>query len=196
MILDSNIYGLVLSGGKSTRMGQDKGLIHYHGVPQREYIYGLLDAICDQTYLSIRANQDAGASAYSVIVDQDQYKGPYNGILSAHNTHPNVAWLVLACDLPLLDTNALAYLIAQRDPKKMATAYAHPDNPLAEPLCAIWEPHALAASISYLENGNGSCPRKFLIHNDVKLVLPQDPSVLLNANSETEYEQALLQLKK
>ena len=53
------LYGLVLSGGKSTRMGTDKGLITYHGIPQREYIYKLLEEVCDATFLSIRDDQAA-----------------------------------------------------------------------------------------------------------------------------------------
>ncbi|MFT5737968.1 MAG: molybdopterin-guanine dinucleotide biosynthesis protein A, partial [Maribacter sp.] len=38
MISNAKIYGLVLAGGKSTRMGVDKGLITYHGLPQRDYL--------------------------------------------------------------------------------------------------------------------------------------------------------------
>ena len=34
--------GLVLSGGQSSRMGTDKALIDYHGIPQYAYVYDLL----------------------------------------------------------------------------------------------------------------------------------------------------------
>ncbi|NNE77041.1 MAG: NTP transferase domain-containing protein, partial [Pricia sp.] len=54
MIIGPKIYGLVLAGGKSSRMGKDKGLIPYHGMPQREYLYHLLGRVCDKTFLSIR----------------------------------------------------------------------------------------------------------------------------------------------
>ena len=57
MILAGKLYGLVLSGGRSTRMGKDKGLINYHGIPQRDYIYNLLNEVCDETYMSIRKDQ-------------------------------------------------------------------------------------------------------------------------------------------
>jgi len=100
----------------------------------------------------------------------------------------------LACDLPLMDLEALKELISQRDTTKQATAFALKDNPLPEPLCAIWEPHALQDSVSYLEAGNGTCPRKYLINHDTKLVFPKNESVLLNANSEEEYKEALEKL--
>ncbi|WP_405415971.1 NTP transferase domain-containing protein [Maribacter sp. Asnod1-A12] len=195
MISKDKIYGLVLSGGKSTRMGEDKGLITYHNLPQREHLYHLLNEVCDQTFLSIRKDQEKEISnSFKTIVDNDEFRGPYNGLLSAHKAHPEVAWLVLACDLPLMDKKALQELIAARNSDKIASAFADADDPLPEPLCAIWEPEALQKSVAYLEAGNGSCPRKFLINSDVNLVFPKEKEVLLNANSRAEYEEALLKI--
>ncbi|WP_291965513.1 NTP transferase domain-containing protein [Maribacter sp.] len=195
MISKDKIYGLVLSGGKSTRMGEDKGLITYHKLPQREHLYHLLNEVCDKTFLSIRKDQKSEISnMFDVIIDNDEFRGPYNGLLSAHKEHPDAAWLVLACDLPLMDKRALEELIEARNSDKIASAFADADDPLPEPLCAIWEPEALKQSVAYLEAGNGSCPRKFLINSDVNLVFPQQKEVLLNANSRAEYEEALLKI--
>lgn len=186
------IYGLVLSGGKSSRMGKDKGLIEYHGIPQRDYSYNLLTQVCDETFISVRKDQVTELpKGYQVIIDEDIYRGPYNGILSAHQKYPNVAWLVLACDLPLISKEALKELISARNSDKLATAFALKENPLPEPLCAIWEAEGLKESVKYMNSQQGSCPRKFLIHNDVALVFPSDENVLLNANSETDYKEAL-----
>jgi len=197
MISAAKLYGLVLSGGKSTRMGADKGLIQYHNLPQREHLYDLLGNYCDETFLSLREEQEANLPKHiQTIVDLNEYRGPYNGLLSAHKKYPDVAWLVLACDLPLMNGTALSQLIAARDPEKQATAFALKANPLPEPLCAIWEPHAFADSLSYLEAGQSTCPRKFLINNDTKLVFPKNENVLLNANSKEEYKEAILKLTK
>jgi molybdopterin-guanine dinucleotide biosynthesis protein A len=186
------LYGLVLSGGKSTRMGKDKGVIAYHGIPQRDYIYKVLEEVCDETFISIRKDQAEEISEnFRVIIDEDKFRGPYNGILSAHEKHPNVAWLILACDLPLIDIPSLKELIKARDITKVATSFALKENPLPEPLCAIWEAEGLTASLAYMNTQQGSCPRKFLINNDVALVFPKDEKVLLNANSINEYEEAL-----
>lgn len=195
MISNAKLYGLVLSGGKSTRMGEDKGLITYHDLPQREHLYHLLNEVCEQTFLSIRKDQEKEISnTFNTIIDKDDFRGPYNGLLSAHIAHPEVAWLVLACDLPLMDKKALQELIAARNTEKIASAFADATNPLPEPLCAIWEPEALKQSIVYLDAGNGSCPRKFLINADVNLVFPEHKQVLLNANSKAEYNEALLKI--
>jgi len=195
MIFNAKLYGLVLSGGKSTRMGEDKGLITYHDLPQREHLYHLLKEVCDQTFISIRNDQEKEIpQEFETIIDKDEFRGPYNGLLSAHAEHPDVAWLVLACDLPLVDKNALLELINGRNSNKIASAFADVENPLPEPLCAIWEPESLKQSVTYLKAGNGSCPRKFLINADVNLVFPKNKEVLLNANSREEYEQALQKL--
>jgi len=195
MILADKIYGLVLSGGKSTRMGTDKGLIAYHGKPQREYLYNLLEKVCSKTFMSIREEQLGGIPpTFGTIIDEDVFRGPFNGILSAHKKYPDVAWLVLACDLPLIDEKSLRDLIKARKGSAAATAFAQKENPLPEPLCAIWEPRALAAAIPYLESGNGSCPRKFLIRNDAHLVFPENAHVLMNANSEVEFKEVMTKL--
>ena len=191
----AKLFGLVLSGGKSTRMGNDKGLIAYHGVPQREYLYQLLSEVCEETYISLRGEQEAQVPfGYATLTDENKFKGPFNGILTAHNRYPEVAWLVLACDLPLINLKALKQLVKERNPNKIATAFANADDPLPEPLCAIWEPRGLEKAIAYLDDGNGSCPRKFLINHEPKLVFPEDKNVILNANSQEDYQEVVSKL--
>ncbi|TKD66065.1 molybdenum cofactor guanylyltransferase [Flavobacterium sp. ASW18X] len=184
----TKIYGLVLSGGKSTRMGKDKGLLQYHDVPQREYLYQLLSAYCDAVYYSVRPNQDERIPKERIIIDLNEYKGPLNGILSAHKKHPNVAWLVLACDLPLLNHAVLAQLVQERDRTKTATAMATQESKLPEPLIAIWEPQGLIDAKAYMDKAQSSCPRKFLINADTKLIYPEQDEWLYNANTLEEYQ--------
>ncbi len=185
----ATVLGLVLAGGQSRRMGQDKGLLDYHGKPQREYLYEQLAPLCERVYISIRSEQEqALPKGMPYILDENRYRGPFNGLLSAHRQFPNAAWLVVACDLPLMDTRALRFLMEQRDPGAMATAYATRQSGLPEPLAALWEPQALEQAIAYLESGNSTCPRKFLINTSTRLVYPEDDSWLANANAPEDYE--------
>ena len=183
------LYGLVLAGGKSTRMGSDKGLLKYHSVPHQEHLYNLLGDICDTVYLSIREEQESETSKnYNVIVDENEYRGPFNGILSAYKKHPEVAWLVLACDLPLIDSDSLKKLVENRNPKKFATSFATKESGLPEPLITIWEPKSLQRAITYLEATDSSCPRKFLINSEISLAHPERDEILYNANSLEDYQ--------
>lgn len=188
------LYGLVLVGGESSRMGHDKSIINYHGIPHREYLYNLLLKVCDAVFLSLRTDQHA-REGLKFILDRNRYKGPYNGLMSAHHQFPHVAWLVLACDLPLIDLEGLRQLIAHRNPSKMATAFASTENSLPEPLAAIWEPHGLVRAKAHLNNGTSTTPRKYLINSSVELVFPENMEILLNANSKEEYKEALAKLK-
>jgi len=185
----SKLFGLVLSGGTSSRMGKDKGLVNYHGIPQREYLYQLLKEVCDDVFLSIQKKQlDELPEGFNTIMDKDVHKGPFNGILSAHAAHKNVAWLVLACDLPFIDLETLQHLIAQRNPKKCATALVNTTTKEPEPLVCIWEANGLDKALEFLTNTNNSSPKKFLMDANIVLVYPKDVQVLFNANSPSDYD--------
>jgi molybdopterin-guanine dinucleotide biosynthesis protein A len=167
----------------------------YHDLPQREHLYALMAKVCDRTFYSIRKDQLGELPKDAdVILDNNEYKGPYNGIISAHRKYPDVAWMVLACDLPLMDLNTVKQLLDSREATKYATAFATKQSGLPEPLAAIWEPLGLERSIDYLNAGDGSCPRKFLINSEVALVCPGNDQILLNANSQEDYNKALSKL--
>ncbi|WP_297764159.1 NTP transferase domain-containing protein [uncultured Muriicola sp.] len=182
------LYGLILSGGKSSRMGTDKALIDYHGRPQQELLFELVQKFCEHTFISLREDQqDDLLEKFKVIVDLNEYAGPLNGILSAHKKYPEAAWLVIACDLPLLNKETLQLLVKGRDASKEATALATRASGLPEPLAAIWEPKGLQHVKEYLINATSSCPRKFLINTDTHLIFPENDDVLSNANSMQDY---------
>ncbi len=183
------LYGLILSGGKSSRMGTDKALLNYHGRPQQELLYELATEFCEKTFISLREEQRKYLpKKYMVIEDLNEFRGPLNGILSAHRNYPEAAWMVIACDLPLLNKNTLELLVQGRDAAKDATALATKTTKLPEPLAAIWEPKGLQHAIAYLKNANSSCPRKFLINNDTQLIYPENDADLANANSIDDYK--------
>ena len=191
----ADIRGLVLAGGKSTRMGRDKGLLSYHGKPQREYLYEQLRPLCREVYLSVRPEQkDSVPEGFAYIADENKYKGPLNGLLSAHHAYPDAAWLVVACDLPLIDRRVLEFLLERRNPNAMATAFATRKTGLPEPLAAIWEPLGLQAAETHMQTAQSSCPRKFLINTETTLVYPEDDLWVANANEPEEYEALLEKL--
>ena len=131
------LYGLVLAGGKSQRMGKDKGQIDYHGKPQREYMADILNEICDETFLSVRSSKKETVIDYPFLEDTFYDLGPFGAIASAFRHRPNAAWLVVACDLPLLDLETLDFLVKNRKPSAIATAFNSPVNQFPEPLISI-----------------------------------------------------------
>src|SRR5207253_1657781 len=75
------LYGLVLSGGQSSRMKKDKGGLNYHGISQREYLYGLLSRHCEKTFISCNEEQTSDiADSLPIIQDGFLNLGPTGGI--------------------------------------------------------------------------------------------------------------------
>jgi molybdopterin-guanine dinucleotide biosynthesis protein A len=182
------LYGLVLAGGRSTRMQRDKATLPYQGRNQLDRAMELLQRCVVQAFVSVRPDQrqDPARARYAQVVDAHEGLGPIAGIAAAQVMQPGAAWLVLACDLPYLDADTIAHLLAHRDPARIATAYRSSHDGLPEPLCAIWEPRSAGLILEYVAAGK-SCPRKFLIRSDALLLEQPHPQALDNINTPEEY---------
>jgi molybdopterin-guanine dinucleotide biosynthesis protein A len=189
------LKALILLGGKSSRMGEEKGLIQYHEKTQAEHLVSMLEEIGLEVFLSVREEQKENYSFLSrtFITDQLQGAGPLGGIASAMRTIPQTAFLVVACDLPNLQKEQLEFLLKKRNPKAFATCYESPLDGGPEPLCSIYEPKSFSALMKVWVNGK-SCPRKMLFNRTVEILPIQDSKFLVNAN--TPEERIQLQEKK
>lgn len=185
------LQGLVLAGGKSTRMGQDKGLLNFHGLEQRNHLLKLLKSYNLPAFLSVRSEQNIQDA--DVVEDVFLGLGPFGAICSAFQKDPNKAWLVVATDLPFVDGSVIDVLLRHRNPKKIATALKAKNKNFPEPLITIWEPKAYPVLLQYLAMGI-SCPRKVLINSDVELI-EVDEIWVTNVNTPEEYAQVKDKIK-
>ncbi|MEO9572350.1 MAG: NTP transferase domain-containing protein [Polaribacter sp.] len=177
------VKGLVLIGGKSTRMGRDKSQIDYHGKPQKEFVKELLENSNLETFYSV---QEGGNE--NEISDKFSNLGPFGGICSAFQKDPNAAWFVLATDVPFVNDKIIELLLKHRNPSKTATAIKGKGKDFPEPLITIYEPKAYPILLQYLAQGY-SCPRKMLINSDVEIV-EIDDAYIRNVNTPEEYTEA------
>jgi molybdenum cofactor guanylyltransferase len=191
-----SLNGLVLAGGKSERMGYDKGMIAWHGKEQQYYLADTLKNLCDDVYLSCRPDQQKAIdNKYQTLPDTFTGLGPYGAILSAFREKPDVAWLVVACDLPLLDIETLQYLKDHRNSASLATTFESPYNSLPEPLITIWEPKSYPVLLSFLSQGY-NCPVTALRNNDTTVLKTDNPEALTNVNTREELEKVQQLLRK
>lgn len=180
------LKALVLTGGMSTRMGEDKARIQYHGMPQSEYLSEALKGVGLPVVFSCRLDQVDyfESKGERTITDRILGIGPLCGILSAWMSEPDTAWMVIACDMPGWNEDAIRALTAARNPGKLATAFAlEPTRP--EPLAAIWEPTIYQRVLQCLSVGV-DCPRKILRSSRIKEVAPSDPRWVYNINTPDE----------
>ena len=191
------LYGLVLAGGRSSRMGTDKAALPYRGRTQLERAMELIAPHVQRAFVSVRRDQrdEPLRARFPQIQDLREDVGPIAGLLAAQAQHPDAAWLVLACDLPLLDEATLAHLLAARDEAGLATAYRSSHDGLPEPLCALYEPRSREALADFVSKGR-HCPRKFLLQAGARLVAEPNPRALDNINTPTEYDAASAALQE
>ena len=178
-------------GGKSSRMGTDKSLLDYHGKPQREYLHDLAKKYCSEVYFSCTEEQ---VFSEKIIIDNHSL-GPIGGIVSAFEYDKNAAWLVVACDMPLIDEVSFETLIKNRNTEKVATAYFNNENNAPDPLFTIYEPKAADLLFTYIKSGSKS-PKVFLQKTDIQLIRSENSSFLKNINTKIEFDKLTYLRKK
>lgn len=188
------LKGLLFAGGKSQRMGMDKGEINYHGTSQRNHVAKLLDKFCETTYLSVRPEQTIDTDK-TLFPDLFSGLGPFGGLLTAFRNYPNAAFLSLPIDAPLIDEELLGHLVKHRNPNKLATCFYNPETKFPEPLITIWEPRAYPVLLHWLSQGY-ACPRKVLINSDIELLKIEETDKLKNANTQEERDELFERIKK
>ena len=192
--MSNKLLGLVLAGGQSRRMGQDKALLMREGQSQLGYIASLVAQVTDGAYVSARSEQqdDPERSRFPAIIDRYDNMGPVAGILSAMDEHPEADWLVLACDLPNIDEATLEYLLQHRSGEQPFTAFKSSYDGLPEPLCAIYTAGSDTVIRKFVEDGI-VCPRKMLINSDTQLLEQPNPGALDNINTPEDLAGSVLE---
>ena len=179
----TDIWGLILTGGKSRRMGKDKALLNIDGNIQLHKVHNLLKKNLKNIFVSVRAEQaeDHERKKYNQIIDRYDDMGPLAGIISAMQEYPDVNWLVVACDLINLDQDTIHYLLINYSPERNFISFRSEKNGLPEPLCSIYNKSSRQIIEKCIED-KVFCPRKILINYDAYLIDQPNPDALENFN--------------
>jgi molybdopterin-guanine dinucleotide biosynthesis protein A len=138
------MIGLVLAGGKSSRLGQDKTRVVHEGQTLLTRTATLLERHVDQVYLSCRHTPDADGP-WPVITDETERIGPAGGIITALRKFEKPIF-VLACDLPFMEDSIIERLMDAREKRPhdcVLTTWQLKDSGFIENLVAIYEPKSL-----------------------------------------------------
>lgn len=186
-----NITGLVVCGGKSTRMGSDKSQLVYHTAPQWLHLYHMLSALCNEVYLSVNETQAAVLPAqYPLLPDLPVFReaGPVAALLTAAAALPGRHLLLVGCDYPFLHTAELRKFLSLVDIIKPAAFYNEAAQ-VYEPLLAYY-PAAVAAAAYTHFNGKASL-QALLRGHQADPYLPADPLCIQSADTPEQYREAL-----
>jgi len=179
------VTGIILAGGKSSRMGTDKGLQELGGIPLINYAIQVLSGLCGNIIIS-SSSKAYESFGYKTVADEIPGIGPMGGIYSAlkqSNTEKN---LVLSCDLPFVSKELLSYILKNSEGYQVAVPWQ--GNQHYEPLCGFYNLSILDQMNVFIQNGNYKLPDLFekieinrLVIND-KLEFYKE-SLFLNINS-------------
>ena len=184
----ANLYGLILTGGKSARLGKDKYLIDYYGVPQVQYLYKLLVSLGLETFVACsKVQEEILKPKYPVIVDKFNEIGPMGALSTAFDTKPNGAWLVIACDLPFINEKTITTLIGARSEEYLLTTYQDSKSDFFETTISIYEPQVDVVMKNAYAEGQYSL-RRAIDHSQIKIIHSNSSNELFNANTQEEVD--------
>ncbi len=132
------VFGCLLIGGRSVRMGTPKHLLRREGRTWMSRTVALLESVTSKVVLVGEGRVPAG-NACIRLRDVPDARGPMAGLLAAMRWAPRASWVVAACDLPCLSEDALRWLVAQRTPGTWAIIPSSLQSGRLEPLLAHYD---------------------------------------------------------
>lgn len=180
--------GVILAGGKSRRLGQDKAWLTFFGQPLLCRVADVLSQITGSVLVSGRNPAVFGLDAPwlpDAILDQ----GPAGGILTVL-TAVGRSCLVVSCDLPFLDEDTLSRLVEAwrgRGPDVLMTSYRMVETGYLESLVAIYEPEAIPLMRACLAREerrlSAMFPEHRRLHLDYHQTDPNEARAFFNVNA-------------
>jgi molybdopterin-guanine dinucleotide biosynthesis protein A len=192
--------GFILAGGKSSRMGVDKGLLEIAGVPMIARAARLVESAVGSPVVLVGTPEKYRGLGLRAIPDDWPGCGPLGGIATALRASGAEWNLIVACDLPYLTREWLQYLLQRACDSAEEAVVARNLTPAnrrgAEPLCAMYhkggEPElrrALQRGVRKVTDG--------LAELRVEMIEPakwkgfdSDGLLFKNVNTPADYEEA------
>lgn len=196
--MKAEIIGLVFCGGKSSRMGQDKMWLDYHGKPQVYHVYEQLAYVCKKAFISCNQQQfKTILKNYDCIIDDESFGniGPMKGLLTAFKTFPQSSFLVIGCDYPFFGKEEIYSLHNYLNKYKKSTAYYQAKERIYEPLLAGYH-NSIYSQLNEKLRERSYSLRQFLEETNAEKLEPANPDILKSIDTKKDYIAAVAALKQ
>jgi molybdopterin-guanine dinucleotide biosynthesis protein A/molybdopterin converting factor small subunit len=190
---------VILSGGKSSRMGSPKALLLFDGEPLVAHVARRLDPLFAEIVVVAAPGQELPPLPASIARDEIPHQGPVGGIYYGLNVAAGEVCFVTSCDVPFLDPALVSYLLAQIPDYDVVVPYW---EERFQPLCAVYRKSVAPLLKQQLERGE---LRPIFLYDKVRTrkvtddeIRRIDPAGLsfFNMNSPEDYQAALDMWKK
>lgn len=145
-----HITGIILAGGKSSRMGTDKGFVLYNNKPFIKHSIDALRPLVD-TILIVSDNPDYDSFNCTRVDDAFKNAGPLAGLYSGLQQSETETNLILSCDVPLVNTSLLQHLLDENT--EDATCIQFESQGKTMPLIALYKKQCLSTCLELLNAG-------------------------------------------
>lgn len=200
----SNVAGVVLAGGLSSRLGQEKALLRVYGQEQPDLLrrtHNLLTVLLPRCWVACRPARPR--PGYDCIFDQVEGLGPFSGVYAALRAAAEggfAAVLALSCDLPFMDETTLRRLLAARGTAsdgRLLTTFCQRETGFIEALTAVYEVAALPLFDAALARGERKLSRIIPLERQKRIFYSQTealPFFNINYPADLELARRLLAL--
>ncbi|MGI9114790.1 MAG: hypothetical protein DLM52_10240 [Chthoniobacterales bacterium] len=152
-----NFSAVLLAGGESRRMGQDKAALVFEGEPLwRRQLQLLRQLAPEEIFVSARSDPEWRPQDIKLVLDKPPPQGPMSGIYAALSTMSNSHLIVLAVDMPFLLKDDLQNLVSHAGEACGVVPVTHEHY---EPLAAVYPRDAMKELVAALSSNDRSLQR-------------------------------------
>lgn len=168
----SPVFGCVLIGGRSVRMGRAKHLLPHVDNPGKTWLHrtvAVLKRNCELVVLVGNGTVPTDLHDLPRLADPPELRGPMAGLLTAMRWAPRASWLLTACDMPCLSDEAVQWVLSQRQPSIWALLPQLLASERVEPLLA-WYDFRCRWAIEAIATSDCPAPRKLAQHPRARVI--------------------------
>lgn len=150
MKMKTEITGIILAGGKSSRMGSDKGFLELNGISFTQHIIETLKTLVDNIIIVSDA-KDYDAFGYKRVEDRIKNAGPLAGVYSGLSHSKTDKNIIVSCDVPLINESLLKLLILNDDESTDIVQFENKQRTI--PLIALYKKSCASKCLDFLKKG-------------------------------------------
>lgn len=189
MIDKKNITGVILSGGRSSRMqGEDKGLILLNDKALISYVVDVVEAKVGRLLISANRNIESYQQYGEVIKDElADFQGPLSGISKALNETTNPYLLIVPCDSPFISEVLIDELIRSMYENEVDICVAD-DGAFIHPTFALIKTTLKDNLLAFLDSGERKLGLWIEQNNFEKVDFSDQPKLFINLNNPQDFD--------
>lgn len=191
----TDITGVILAGGKSSRMGVNKSFLKLNNQTIIERIVELMKSIFSEVMIITNTPDEYTFLQLPLFVDIYKWKGPLAGIHSALVHSKTEKIFVISCDVPLMSEEMIKYIVDYKTDKSIVFCEAAGYH---QPLVAVYSKSIREIIERFISNNdmNDKSFHRFLKSIDAEVIHPQNLSfykdeIFFNVNNIDDYNELL-----